>query len=315
MFALAASSGLGAELEAAALRAALSRRAALPPNCFLSVNVSPAVLADDRIQAALREQGDLSGVAIELTERERIDSYERIRPYLLAIRRSGGVIAVDDTGSGFAGLSHLLNLRPEIIKLDHQLVSYIDQDEAKRALVETIGLFGSRIDAWLLAEGVERSEELDALIQLQVPLAQGYYLGRPSPGWSSLDPVAGEHMQRRFRWAHPGAVAELVEPVPCARTLRDAARQLAADAHLDAVVLVNRLMRPIGMADPSSIALDVAAPVLVAGLHEAPGELLRRAMIRDRWERFLPVACTDELGRYVGAIRIERLIEAVTAPT
>lgn len=311
-FVAAAAHGLAAELEALALEAALAHRSSLPTNCFLTVNLSPHLLADQRIQLVLGRQGDLGGLVIELTEQARIESYDELRPYVSAIRQAGGTIAVDDAGSGYAGLSHLLNLRPEIIKLDRELVADVDTDEAKRALIEMVGLFSSRIDAWVLAEGLERAEEADALLQLGVPLAQGFFFGRPGPPWPKADPDAVLHLASRTRPRTTPGVRHLLEMLPAAPSLDAAGRLLAADASLDAVVLVDRRQRPTGLADPSSIALSVPAGVLVANLDTPVHELARRAMLRHRWERFLPVVCTDNAGRYVGVVRMERIIEALT---
>jgi EAL domain-containing protein (putative c-di-GMP-specific phosphodiesterase class I) len=87
---------------------------------------------------------------------------------------------VDDAGAGYASFRHILNLRPDVIKVDISLVQGIDADPAQQALVESLLVFADRSDATLLAEGVERPEELDLLTRLGVPLVQGYLLGRPS---------------------------------------------------------------------------------------------------------------------------------------
>ena len=87
------------------------------------------------------------------------------------------MIAVDDTGAGYAGLHHLISVRPEIIKLDRTLVAGIDTDRPRRALVEMFGSFANRFDAWVLAEGVETAAELATLRRIGVPLAQGFLLG------------------------------------------------------------------------------------------------------------------------------------------
>ncbi len=187
-FAAAHEHGRRPELEAAALRSGLGAREALPPNCFLSINLSPDLLTHERVRAVWQEHRDLTGVVVELTERAPIESYNALADDLAALRGAGAVLAVDDAGAGYAGLLHLLKLRPSIIKLDRQLVCDLDLDEAKRALIEMLGTFCGRIDASLLAEGIEREGELAAVATLGVPLAQGYLLGRPGPPWPVVDP-------------------------------------------------------------------------------------------------------------------------------
>ena len=77
-FAAARGYGLSAQLEAATLRAALSARPELPPNCFLTVNISPNLLNTDGIRQVWREQGNLSGLVVELTELTAIYSYREL---------------------------------------------------------------------------------------------------------------------------------------------------------------------------------------------------------------------------------------------
>ena len=107
-------------------------------------------------------------MVIELTEHERIDSYAALEPALDRLRAAGALLAIDDAGAGYAGLQHVLSLRPDIIKLDRALVEGLDRDEAKRTLVEMIGTLAGRLDAWLLAEGIETGEELDVLDRARV---------------------------------------------------------------------------------------------------------------------------------------------------
>ncbi len=98
---------------------------------------------------------------------------------------------------GYASLRHILAVRPQLVKLDRALVEGLDGDGAKNALVEMLGTFASRTDAWIVAEGVERREELDALVRIGVPLGQGYLLGRPSPPFAELEPALGVHIRGR----------------------------------------------------------------------------------------------------------------------
>ncbi|MGZ4541745.1 MAG: EAL domain-containing protein, partial [Mycobacteriaceae bacterium] len=130
--------GCGAALQAVALRCALAERTALPPNCFLSVNIGPEVLSSPKVREVWGDVGDMSGVIVELTEHTRIDSYGELQADFARLRAAGALLAVDDVGSGYAGLTHLLALRPEMIKLDRALIDGIDRDEAKRGLVEMI---------------------------------------------------------------------------------------------------------------------------------------------------------------------------------
>jgi EAL domain-containing protein (putative c-di-GMP-specific phosphodiesterase class I) len=296
------------QLEAATMTAALGPRSSLPPNCFLAINVTPDELARPVVRRVLDQQDDLAGVVIELTEQTKIDSYLALEPYLNRYRAAGALIAVDDAGSGYAGLQHLISLRPAIIKLDRHFVEGIDADEAKRALVEMLGAFADRTDCWLLAEGIERPEELDVLAALGVPLAQGYLLGRPAPPWSSIEPGAASQLAERTDGLRSGILRDLVETNPSAPDAHHAAAALAATPGLDIVVVLDRNRRPVGVADLESVAMGMTSDPMRLNLDTPIPEAGRRAMGRPRHTRFQPLICTDNAGRYAGVVRLERLI-------
>jgi EAL domain-containing protein (putative c-di-GMP-specific phosphodiesterase class I) len=90
-------------------------------------------------------------------------------------------IAVDDAGAGYAGLQHILSLRPDVIKLDLQLTRNVDSDPARRALSACLVKFADEIGAEVVAEGIETPAELDTLRTLGIRWGQGFYLGRPAP--------------------------------------------------------------------------------------------------------------------------------------
>jgi EAL domain-containing protein (putative c-di-GMP-specific phosphodiesterase class I) len=89
-------------------------------------------------------------------------------------------LAVDDTGAGYASLNHVLQVRPDIIKLDRTLIAGLTEDRARRSLVTALVLLGLDIGASLTGEGTETLQQLDALNTLGVEHAQGYALARPT---------------------------------------------------------------------------------------------------------------------------------------
>jgi EAL domain-containing protein (putative c-di-GMP-specific phosphodiesterase class I) len=93
----------------------------------------------------------------------------------------GVEIAVDDAGAGFASLRHVIELRPDYVKLDITLIRGVGDDDARRALVAGMVHFAAETGCLLVAEGIETEAELEALRQLGVGLGQGYLLGRPGP--------------------------------------------------------------------------------------------------------------------------------------
>ena len=108
---------------------------------------------------------------------------------LEALKGMGCRIAVDDVGAGFSGLTRILETQPNIIKLDRSLISGIDQDHIRAALLTTTLGFAAAADCAVIAEGVETAEELRSLAELGVRYAQGYALARPAPFPLPTQPV------------------------------------------------------------------------------------------------------------------------------
>ena len=177
-FAEATALGLGVPLETACLRQAFAVAPRLPVGTFLSVNVSPELVQAVMPLAAAME-GLESELVLELTEHARIDDYGRVRD---AIGLLGGRVdvSVDDAGSGYASLRHILELGPRFVKLDISLVRGIDGDPARQAIVAGLAHFAATTGCDLIAEGIETAAELEVLRVLGIRLGQGYLLGRPA---------------------------------------------------------------------------------------------------------------------------------------
>ena len=174
----AASVGCGAGLELAAARTALAALDQLAPDACLSLNISPATALDPGLLELLVHFPP-DRIVLELTEHDPVEDYEPLVAVLQRLRTHGVRVAVDDAGSGYAGLRHVLRLRPDVLKLDVALVRDIDRDPDRRALATAMVAFASEIDAVVIAEGIETAGELATLRTLGVPLGQGYHLARP----------------------------------------------------------------------------------------------------------------------------------------
>ena len=177
-FAEAAALGCGSDLETACLRAAVAAAKELPPGAWLTLNASAAFVLSGRLQAILR--GVRRPIVVEITEYEAVDDYRALR---VAVESLGPAVwlAVDDTGSGFAGLRHLVELRPHVVKLDGGIVRGIDGDPARQSLVAGMVYYARLTESHLVAECVETIEEQQVLAALGVELAQGYLFARPVP--------------------------------------------------------------------------------------------------------------------------------------
>jgi EAL domain-containing protein (putative c-di-GMP-specific phosphodiesterase class I) len=303
-FALARAAGVGAELEARALRTALDARGSLPPDCFLSVNVGPEALVSAPVTAVFAEAGDLRGVVVEITEQTAVADYDALLAALAPVRAAGALLAVDDAGAGFASLKHITVLRPDFVKVDRDLVAGIDTDETKAAVVEALGMFTSRLDAWLVAEGVETTAELDRLLSLRVPLAQGYRLGRPSPDMVQAHPEVVALCRRRVSVAAYGGLCDLAEDVPRVPAAEVAAAVFAGDAAVGWVVVVDEHDRPVALLGRGG---DAHRPLSVLPA-ERLADVARRLASRPAGERGAPVVLCDDRARLVGLVSVERLL-------
>ncbi|WNV75967.1 EAL domain-containing protein [Geodermatophilus sp. DSM 44513] len=305
-FAAAAEGGLAAQLEALALVKALAAVPSLPPDTFLSVNVSPHLLGSGPVQEALATRPDLRRVVVELTEHTRIDDLDELRRQTAVLRGRGALVALDDTGSGYSGLQAMAGVRPQLVKLDRSLVSGLDTDPVRTALTEMVGEFAGRIDAWLLAEGVETPGELAALARIGVPLAQGWLLGRPAPDFAPLPAdVAALVRTHVTRARRTDSVAGLLRPV----RQSDFGEPLPG---VPPVVLVTEDGAPVGLwlTDPRTAEPHTAPVSLRVHASDGVTDVLHRALARAPGHRFDPVVCTDPTGAVVGLLRVEDLATA-----
>lgn len=174
----AAAVGLGVELELQAVTNALAVAHGLPADCYLSLNASPSVVLTGRLVSVLACSE--RPVVVEVTEHEEARGVD-LGPALDELRAAGHRIALDDGGAGYAGLTRVLDLRPDVVKLDRAIIAGIDTDPVRQALVTAGVAFVAGIGASLVAEGVETEREATALRELGVCVAQGYLFGRPAP--------------------------------------------------------------------------------------------------------------------------------------
>lgn len=181
-FAEAAEIGALAELEQKAIRNALAdfgRAWSLRP-LHLGLNSSPMTITDGGLAKVLAD-APLRLIVVEITEHDRIDDYEALNAALKPLRDGGLRIAIDDAGSGYSSMRHILNIEPDIIKLDISLTRGIDREGKRRAMAAALIAFARQTGSRIVAEGVETADELTTLRELGVDAAQGFHLGKPMP--------------------------------------------------------------------------------------------------------------------------------------
>ena len=177
-FADAREVGMQRELERAVIEKTLASLSDLPMSVRLSINVSPDLLINCNLPEMI--DGPFSDrIVFELTEHEGFGSIAELQHQMKRLRRLGAKIAVDDLGAGYASLNTVLQIKPDIVKLDREMVRGIYLDPASRALTAGIVHFADAIGAEVVAEGIERQDEVSTLVSLGVRYGQGYLLGRP----------------------------------------------------------------------------------------------------------------------------------------
>lgn len=172
--------GLGCELEALAIRRALHALQDLPPDVYIGVNISPKTILCQAFNK-LFKQFPPDRVTLEVTEHVVVEHYQLVKTALAPLRERGMKLAVDDAGAGFSSFRHILELAPDCVKLDMSLITNVNIDPARRALLAAFAQFARDTHADLVAEGIESKAELQALTELGIGKIQGYYYGRPMP--------------------------------------------------------------------------------------------------------------------------------------
>ncbi len=174
--------GMERDLELATLRSALTAAEGLPADAWLSLNVSARLLVGEPGLASLLAANERE-LVIEIADAGRAEEALAARAALRDMNVTAR-LAVDDAGDGAVKPRHLIELRPDFIKLDLALIRDIDRDAHRQQLVRGLKAFAHAAGGVLIAEGVESIAERGTLIGLGVPFGQGYLFGRPAPAAS-----------------------------------------------------------------------------------------------------------------------------------
>jgi len=181
VFDTAAGVDMRVELELEVFERAFAYRNDVPGE-YLAINLSPAALVSPAFVELLdRHTASLAGLVVELTEPAPATQYGSLLEVVGRLRSLGGRLAVDDSGTGYSNFSRLLDLRPDLIKIDRRIVHGALTDPAGRALLNTAAEFAADIGATVIAEGVERDADVRAIRAAGIALAQGFLFGRPGP--------------------------------------------------------------------------------------------------------------------------------------
>jgi EAL domain-containing protein (putative c-di-GMP-specific phosphodiesterase class I) len=167
------------------------------PGLHLSINFmpnavyEPAACIRTSLQAAAKVGFAHDRIMFEFTENEKLD-VPKVARIVSEYKRFGFITALDDFGSGYAGLGLMAAFQPDLIKIDMDLVRDIDSDRPRQAIVAGVVGIARDLGITVLAEGVERAEEVAMLRSLGLSLFQGYYFAKPIV--EALPPLARDCM-------------------------------------------------------------------------------------------------------------------------
>lgn len=170
------------------IRAAVARSAAhAPDGSLIFVNLHASDLTDDELYSPSSPLAPFAErIVFEITERASLERLKDIQERIAQLRSAGYRIAVDDLGAGYAALSSLASLQPEVVKLDMSLVRGVDQEPIKQRLVASLQTLGAPLGITVVAEGVETQAERDTLVNIGCNLFQGYLFAKPGKGFPAV---------------------------------------------------------------------------------------------------------------------------------
>ncbi|HUG84925.1 MAG TPA: EAL domain-containing protein, partial [Euzebya sp.] len=158
-FSAARRAGLGIALEAKACIAALRALTRIPDGQFLSINLSPGALMSDEVRSHMHAV-DPDRVVLELTEEADTPDVPRQTDHIDELRRRGVRLAIDDIGAGYSSLARVLELGPDLLKIDGGLVRGCAGDPMRRLVLEMFANLADQQGGEVVAEGVEEPADL-----------------------------------------------------------------------------------------------------------------------------------------------------------
>ncbi len=341
LFTTAAERGVAGQLERICRFRAIANASSIPPGSYLFLNISPRVF-EERNEALSRDVVDQNRLAqerivLEITEKQAIEDFDLFKRTLLHYNRQGFKVAIDDAGAGHNSLRAVTEVRPHYIKLDIALVRDIDRDRAKNALVSAIIIFARRIDAKVLAEGIETVEELATLIEIGVEYGQGFLLARPSSVFAEPKAEIAAFIRER-------ASASRTAPTPKRMTVSAVTRRAPAlpptaytmevmeifdrNPDLDSVVLTDS-GAPIGLVSRTKLyerlshqfgySIYAKRPVrlvmddsyLAVDVNDSIDDVARKVVHRRRSEMYDEIVVLEN-GAYSGVVSVRDLLHTMT---
>ncbi len=169
------------------------------------INIPAHIIHDPQFttghtQMVLQQYGlSPTNVVLEITERSSIIDFPTAKKILEHYRNQGYQIAIDDAGAGYSSLQAIAELQPDFIKIDRSLICDIHKDKIKENILKTMVTFAQQMNIHIIAEGIEHMDELEKLVRMGIPYAQGYLLGRPDPAMQMVEQGLADYINHQKR--------------------------------------------------------------------------------------------------------------------
>lgn len=187
LFSTAQETGLLSLLDKRAREAAIkSKKEKIPAGIKSFINFLPSTIYNPEyclrhtFNLVNQYQIDPDELVFEVVESEKIVDIDHLKKVLNTYKRQGMKVALDDVGAGFSTLEVLEMLNPDYVKIDRQYINHCDNNVANQEFLGRVIELAEKLGITVLAEGIERKEELEYCMKIGIDLAQGYYLGKPS---------------------------------------------------------------------------------------------------------------------------------------
>lgn len=347
LFAKAQAEGIIASLDMQCRENAFCRAAELgflQKNAYLYVNICPGTLIhpDHRggITDRLAEDCGIpkDRIVLEITEQEAIKNYDLFQRSIEHYRKRGYKIAIDDFGVGYGGLKMLSIVQPDYVKIDRHFIDELDHFPFKYNLVDAMATVCHKLGITVIAEGIERQEELEIVSLFGIDLFQGYYLERPGPGLSDrcID-LPGKHndvydcTDSLVSSCVIGSICQYVEPLAPADSVMAAFKRFHSNNSLQGIPVVadervmgilprmrfleQHMIGPHGFGYALSqhrLLKDVLEPDFLLVEASTPVEEVVRLIQGRRGVCLYDDLCVSRNGKYQGSVAIHNLLDAIT---
>lgn len=272
LFAVAHEHGLISELELLCRSKAIENFVKLALQGKLFLNVSPKILLDPCHPKGetlhLIEQFGLAAnrVVIEVTEQEKVDDGFLLLKTIAHYRELGFTIAIDDLGAGYSGLKQWSELQPNYVKIDRYFIDYCDQSEVKKEFLKSITVLARATNTSVIAEGIERPEELALVEGLGIKNVQGFLLEKPSqqPSYDfRSEQIQALTLKEKDQFDQSMAIgllnltqAQIGSETRC----KDAHKLFEQDKSIISIAVLNQQSQPVGLLHKDQLTEVFAAP-------------------------------------------------------